>query len=89
MFRLSNRVLSYFQLGVGGYVGSDIRNDRANVAVDVGAGLEVGLSPSVAAALSVFWVLSNATLIDPSEPKLEQSLYFGLGIGFAPGRTNP
>jgi len=85
-FELSRRMLSYFQLGVGGYIGSEIRNDQANVAVDVGAGLEVGLSSSLSAAFVVSWVLSNAALIDPSEPKLEQSLYFGLGVTLAPGR---
>jgi hypothetical protein len=85
---LSKRVLSYFQLGVGGYVGPDIRNDRVNVAVSVGTGLELGLNSWLAADLSAYWVLSNAALIDPSEPELEQSLYVGLGLGFAPARSS-
>jgi hypothetical protein len=86
---LSRRVVACFRLGVGGYLGSEVRNDRANVAVDVGTGLEVGLSSSFSAAFSVSWVLSNAALIDPSEPTLEQSLYVGLGVTFAPGRRSP
>ena len=86
---LSRRVVACFRLGVGGYIGSEVRNDRANVAVDVGSGVEVGLSSSFSAAFSVSWVLSNAALIDPSEPKLEQSLYVGLGVTFAPGRRGP
>jgi hypothetical protein len=63
-----------------------VRNDKANLALDVGTGLDIGLSSKFALTTSLSWVFSNATLTPATEPKLDQGIYAALGISVSTGR---
>ncbi len=80
---LSPRMLAFLQVGIGGYMGSEVRQDRTNFALDVGGGLDVRLNQKLTVALSLSWIFSNAALIPPSEPELSQALFVGAGISYS------
>jgi uncharacterized caspase-like protein len=70
----------FLQFGIGSYFGSEIRNDRANFALNIGTGVERRIGERFAIGLSASWLYSNAALIPPSEPELKQGFYGGLGV---------
>jgi len=83
---LSSRLLSYFRLGVGGYLSSSVRGDQPNVALDAGTGIEVAVSELFSVDFMLSWVFSTAELIPPDKPALDQGLYFGVGLTFTGAR---
>jgi hypothetical protein len=80
---LSPRMLAFLQVGLGGYMGSEVRQDRTNFALDAGGGLDIRLSRRFTVALSLSWIFSNAALILPTEPELGQAVFAGVGISYA------
>ncbi|UCH82634.1 MAG: caspase family protein [Candidatus Latescibacterota bacterium] len=81
-FDMASRFLGYVELGLGGYLGSEVRNDEANLAVDVGAGLDIGIRSGFGVTAAASFVFSNATMTPPSDPKMAQGFYVGVGLTY-------
>jgi hypothetical protein len=82
-FQMAKSLLASLQIGIGGYFGSEIRDDRVNTAVNAGIGLDLYLTTNISVGLLASWIYSNAALISPSEQELGSCIFAGVGISYS------